>query len=221
MSVDTLLKRLPSHFKRTQDSNNYKTLSLVAKFIEDNEQLYETIQKFWDVDKAEGIGLDRLGKDEGISRGSYDDETYRKMIKVQYIVNMSEAENESLNAILTAYMGDGFVGIEEGWDSFLREPASMIINVSKDAEEIPYNLMKRVKGAGVRIYYAALIDQIIATIYPKQYTFPVPYPTTGTFYTAPINGVADKVTVEAESKSYNYQVPYQVTGTFYCSEGGY
>ncbi|QTD40621.1 hypothetical protein [Sporosarcina sp. Te-1] len=121
MSLDLLLKRLPSHYNKSTDSNNYKALSLVAKHIEANGNLYKTIQKFWDVDQAEGAGLDRLGKDEGISRGSFDDETYSKMIKIQYIVNMSEGDIESLNAILTAYMGDGFVNIEEGWNSFLRE----------------------------------------------------------------------------------------------------
>lgn len=77
------------------------------------------------------------------------------------------------------------------------------------------------KPAHLAALFLAIADGIIATIYPKQYTFPVPYPTTGTFYTAPINGVADKVTVETESKSYNYQVPHQITGTFYCSEGGH
>ncbi|MFD1206627.1 hypothetical protein ACFQ38_16140 [Sporosarcina contaminans] len=220
MSLDLLLKRLPSHYKKTPDSNNYKALSLVAKHIEENGNLYKTIQKFWDVDQAEGAGLDRLGKDEGISRGSFDDETYRKMIKIQYIVNMSEGDIVSLNAILTAYMGDGFVNIEEGWDSFLREPASLIINVGKEAGEIPYDLMKRVKSAGVRIYYAAIIDEVVAIVNAKQYTFPVPYPVTGTFHTAPINGVASRATAEADTKTYSYQVPYPVTGTFYCSEGG-
>lgn len=59
-----------------------------------------------------------------------------------------------------------------------------------------------------------------AIIHTKEYTFPVPYPITGTFHTASIGGVLSKTTAEAESKVYANSVPYPVTGTFYCSEGG-
>ncbi|WP_342537368.1 putative phage tail protein [Sporosarcina sp. FSL K6-3508] len=84
-----------------------------------------------------------------------------------------------------------------------------------------YKAINEVKPAHLEFLIHIAIG-LIAEVRTKQYTFPVPYQTTGTFHTAPINGVADKVTVEAESKSYTYQVPYPVTGTFYCSsEGGY
>lgn len=219
MSTKELLNRLPSHYDKSPDSNNYKAFSFVAAAIQENWELYATIQKFWDVDQAVGVGLDRLGKDEGISRGSYDDATYRKMIKIQYIVNMSEGDIEVINTILTAYMGEDFLYIEEGWDSFLKEPAAMLINVSKDAEEIPYGLMQRVKASGVRIYYATLLDEIKGFIHPKEYTFPVPYPVTGNFTTEPIKGIGSRSTANVESKTYANLVPYPITGTFYCTEG--
>lgn len=148
MSLETLLRRLPSHFAKSPDSNNYKALSLVAKHIDDEEKLFSTIQKYWDVDQAEGIGLDRLGKDEGISRGSYDDEMYRKMIKIQYIINISNGEIESINAILTAYLEDAFLYIEEGWELH-NEPASFFINVSSLKQDFPYPLLQAIKAAGV------------------------------------------------------------------------
>lgn len=66
-----------------------------------------------------------------------------------------------------------------------------------------------------------LVDRVNVVVSVKNYTFSVPYPVTGTFHTAPINGVASKATVEVESKIYANSVPYPVTGTFYCSEGGY
>ena len=58
-----------------------------------------------------------------------------------------------------------------------------------------------------------------AVIQTKEYTFPVPYPVTGTFHTAPIDGVASKATAAVETEIYANSVPYPVTGTFYCSEG--
>lgn len=148
MSLDTLLRRLPSHFDKSPDSNNYKAMLLAAKHIEDIEELYTTILKFWDVDQAEGNGLDRLGKDEGISRGSFDDETYRKMIKIQYIINLSNGEIESINSILKAYLGDSFLYIEEGWERH-NEPASFFVNVSSLKQDFPYALLQKIKAAGV------------------------------------------------------------------------
>lgn len=154
MAIDKILSRLPSHFNKSVDSNNYKALSLVVDMIDDSEKLYDMILKFWDVDQAEGYGLDRLGKDEGISRGSYDDETYRKMIKIQFIVNMSTGDIESINTILRAYMGDNFLGLEEGWTKYLGEPAALIANVDKVTPDLPYELLKRIKAAGVEISVA-------------------------------------------------------------------
>lgn len=149
MSPEELLKRLPSHYAKDPDSNNYKAFSLVARGIQENEELYATIRKYWDVDQAEGKGLDRLGKDEGISRGSYDDETYRKMIKIQYLVNMSEGDIEAINTILTAYMGEDFLGLEEGWTSRYKEPASLVIEAIPSSTDFPLDLMQRIKAAGV------------------------------------------------------------------------
>lgn len=146
--LQVLLDRLPGHFQKEKESNNYKLLSLIAKESEDNKLLYDTIQKFWDVDQSEGVGLDRLGKDEGLSRGSYNDEKYRKMIKIQYVINLSEGDIESINAILRAYLGDSFLYIEEGWEKY-NEPASFYVNVSNLKEDFPYLLLRRIKPAGV------------------------------------------------------------------------
>lgn len=154
MSLDTLLKRLPSHYDKSKDSNNYKTFQLISKQTEDSEELYATIQKFWDVDQAVGFGLDRLGKDEGISRGSYDDETYRKFIKIEYLVNMGTGDIEIINTILDAYMGANFLGLEEGWTKYLGEPASLIANVDNVDSNLPFSLLQRIKPAGVRMTVA-------------------------------------------------------------------
>lgn len=158
--LQTLLDRLPSHFANDPESNNYKLLSIVAENSHENWIVYEAIQKFWDVDTAEGIALDRLGKDEGISRGSWNDTEYRKMIKIQNIVNLSEGDIPTMNLILDAYMGEGFIGFQDGWRDF--EPASLLLHVTKEATRVPDELIKRIKPAGVRVYIllSELVDQI-------------------------------------------------------------
>lgn len=157
-SIKKLLDRLPSHFKKSVDSNNYKLLSIIARQSEDNTALYNAIQRFWDVDQAEGIGLDRLGKDEGISRGSYDDDTYRKLIKVQYIVNLSEGDIESINAVLRAYMGDDFIGIREGWNSRYQEPASFIVEMLPSINETPFQLINKMKAVAVKVFFVNIVS---------------------------------------------------------------
>ncbi len=218
MSLDTLLSKLPSHFKKATESNNYKLLSIIAEQSNDNRKLYDTILKFWDVDQAKGIGLDRLGKEEGLSRGSYDDETYRKLIKIQFIVNMSEGDIESLNAILRAYMGDDFLYLEEGWESFLEEPAALILNVKETAVSIPYSLVRRIKSAGVAIYYAVSMDSYYLVLVSRDYTFEVPYQICNTFETDEINGMSVNGNMTLDTPNYTFEVEYLSCNNFYAGE---
>lgn len=70
-------------------------------------------------------------------------------------------------------------------------------------------------------HFEVQVLQVIGIMRVLNYTFPVPYKITGTFHTAPTNGIASKSTVSAKSKTYANPVPYPITGTFYCSEGGH
>lgn len=146
--LETLLNRLPQHFAREEDSNNYKLLSIIAEQSIESEKVLNTTLQFWDVDQAYGSGLDRLGKDEGINRDGMDDEEFRKMIKIQYILNMSDGDIPTMNLILDAYFGKNFIGLEEGWRVF-DEPATLLANLQQIPSNIPYKMLKRLKPAGV------------------------------------------------------------------------
>lgn len=224
MSLDTILKRLPSHYDKNPSSNNYKALSLVAKHIDDSEELYATIQKFWDVDQAVGKGLDRLGKDEGISRGSYDDDTYRKLIKIEFIVNMSEGDAEVMNTILEAYMGDDFLYTEEGWSSLLAEPAALIVNFALSTQTIPHELIKRIKPVAVAIYIA--LNQISEIHFQTKYqAIKFPFRLCGTFNcgTSPYPEFTPRkleLFLELETKNGMYESVVPLTGLFNAGQGG-
>lgn len=186
--LDVLLNRLPALFDKEETSNNYKILSLIAKQGDELQELHGIIKKFWNVDTSEGYGLDRLGKDEGIKRGRYDDETYRKMIKIQYVVNLSDGDLETMSSILKAYMEEGFGGIEEGWDSDFGEPASFIVRVNDGADYFPSDLIKRIKPAGVGYYllFDAIKGNIEISATFRRWKFP--YPICGIAKCAPILG---------------------------------
>jgi hypothetical protein len=155
--LQEFLNQLPSHFEKKPESNNYKLLSIVADQAKNRQELLNTIQRFRDVDQAEGKALDRLGKDEGLSRGSYDDSIYRKLIKIQYIVNLSEGEIEDMNTVLRAYMDDGFLGVQELWNHrFYEEIAAFKVNYDFYYEgDVPKSTLRRMKPAGVRAFWAA------------------------------------------------------------------
>lgn len=69
--LQTLLDRMPRQYPKNEESNNYKLLKIIAENGVENLAIQQTILKYWDVDQSEGYGLDRLGKDEGISRGGW------------------------------------------------------------------------------------------------------------------------------------------------------
>ena len=210
-NLEKLLDRLPALFQKDETSNNYKVLSLVAGQSDELQLTHDTIQKFWDVDQAEGYGLDRLGKDEGIRRGGYDDEMYRKMIKIQYVVNLSDGDLETMSLILKAYMEEGFGGIEEGWDSDFGEPASFLVHLNDGADYFPSDLIKRIKPAGVGYYllFVAIKGNIEISATFKRWKFP--YPICGIAKCAPILGKNNQAYLTINPNSINVNLPYPIT----------
>ena len=210
-NLEKLLDRLPALFQKDETSNNYKVLSLVAGQSDELQLTHDTIQKFWDVDQAEGYGLDRLGKDEGIRRGGYDDEMYRKMIKIQYVVNLSDGDLETMSLILKAYMEEGFGGIEEGWDSDFGEPASFLVHLNDGADYFPSDLIKRIKPAGVGYYllFDAIKGNIEISATFKRWKFP--YPICGIAKCAPILGKNIQADLTINPNSINVNPPYPIT----------
>lgn len=210
-NLEKLLDRLPALFQKDETSNNYKVLSLVAGQSDELQLTHDTIQKFWDVDQAEGYGLDRLGKDEGIRRGGYDDEMYRKMIKIQYVVNLSDGDLETMSLILKAYMEEGFGGIEEGWDSDFGEPASFLVHLNDGADYFPSDLIKRIKPAGVGYYllFDAIKGNIEISATFKRWKFP--YPICGIAKCAPILGKNIQADLTINPNSINVNLPYPIT----------
>lgn len=210
-NLEKLLDRLPALFQKDETSNNYKVLSLVAGQSDELQLTHDTIQKFWDVDQAEGYGLDRLGKDEGIRRGGYDDEMYRKMIKIQYVVNLSDGDLETMSLILKAYMEEGFGGIEEGWDSDFGEPASFLVHLNDGADYFPSDLIKRIKPAGVGYYllFDAIKGNIEISATFKRWKFP--YPICGIAKCAPILGKNNQAYLTINPNSINVNLPYPIT----------
>ena len=210
--LKTLLERMPAHFAKDEDSNNYKLLKIVAENSNENRAIYDTILKFWDVDHSQGIGLDRLGKNVGITRGNWFDEEYRKMIKIQSIINLSEGDIPSMNLILDAYMGDAFNGLQDGWMDF--EDATLLLNLNSKAQSVPSDLIKRIKPAGVRIYILLneLIEKLILS--GDSYGWVIRGRITGRFKTASRPAVVTNERFAQKENIYAFAMHGRVTGRF-------
>lgn len=203
---------MPRQYARDEDSNNYKLLKIIASNSVENLAIQQTILKYWDVDQAEGYGLDRLGKDEGISRGSWDDEEYRKMIKIQCLLNLSEGDIETMNQIMDAYMGHDFIGFEEGWREF--EPATLLLNVRASAKTIPDSLIKKIKVAGVGIYIFLNELNEFLILHGGTYAWQINHKICGRFKTARTHGALGNEVLIVSNNAYGFIMNNRVCGRF-------
>ncbi|MEY9979679.1 hypothetical protein [Lysinibacillus sp. RC79] len=210
--LQTLLDRMPRQYANGEDSNNYKLLRIIAENGVENLAIQQTILKYWDVEQAEGYGLDRLGKDEGISRGSWDDEEYRKMIKIQCILNLSEGDIDTMNQIMDAYMGHDFIGFEEGWKEF--EPATLLLNIRASAKSIPDTLIKRIKTAGVGIYIFLNELNEFLILHAGTYAWQINYKICGRFKTAKTHGALGNELLSVPNESYGFVMNNRICGRF-------
>jgi len=90
-------KRLTDNFNKHPNSNASKLLSIAAKHIQENIDLLNKIAEWRDVDKAEGVALDRHGRNVGQERGQASDEVFRILIKSKVLRNFS---NGSIDTII-------------------------------------------------------------------------------------------------------------------------
>lgn len=212
--LETLLERMPRHFPREPTSNNYKLLSIIAENGVENLAIQQTILRFWDVGTAAGVGLDRLGKDEGISRGGWNDEEYRKMIKIQCIINLSEGDIPTMNLILDAYMEDDFIGFQDAFHTVFEEPAAIVGHVKVNAPSPPTSLIQRLKSAGVRLYWMRTFDIQNLILTHFTYHYPIYYHKCGELITYPIHGLGIGTIIGLPDLQYRYPVYYNPSDTF-------
>lgn len=98
---DDVLKRfvdrLTDNYNKNENSNVYKLLQLAAEHIQENEDTLNRIMNWRDIDQAEGVTLDLIGRNVRQNRGQAPDEVYRILIKSKIKRNFS---NGSINTLI-------------------------------------------------------------------------------------------------------------------------
>ena len=126
---------LTHNYRKDEDSNNYKLLDLGHQEHLKIQKALFLIELWRDMDEAEGITLDRIGKNVLELREGRSDIEFRRAIKIKIRGNLSAGTIEDLNAIAYALFGESFQYVSETWhqSQYDYEPAGLALLVSYDS----------------------------------------------------------------------------------------
>lgn len=143
--------RLPERFRKPVNKELYYVL-----YNHSFDAFYEaldSIEASRNIDKAQGKSLDLLGANVGQFRIDEDDELYRLLIKTRIIANLSIGDIPTINEVMSVLVKEIYLGLQEAWplDEHFNEPAAIILHLGPLAKRIPYEIIDRIKAAGVRV----------------------------------------------------------------------
>lgn len=143
-------RRLPERFRKP---NNLDLYYVLYGGYGELEKGFASINDSRNIDKAQGETLDKLGANVGQFRNGEDDDFYRLLIKTRIIANLSIGDAPTINRVMSALIKEVYLGLEEVWwnKDHLFEPAAIKLHLGPIAKRIPYEIINRVKAAGVRV----------------------------------------------------------------------
>jgi hypothetical protein len=147
-----MLKRLPDAYCKETDGNIGKLFKIIAKQLDEIEQVNEDIKAAHEIDGAIGYSLDKVGGNVQQLRGQTADDVYRVLIKSKIQRNLSDGGIETIIEIVSFLLNipKADISITETWST---EPASMQISVPSGA----------INSVGLSLYqFGQLIDSIAA-----------------------------------------------------------
>mgnify|MGYP000394372859 CR=1 FL=1 len=184
--ADRMTERLPDLYDKSDDSNVNKLFRILSSEIDEVNGVVEKAKDWRDVDQMKGEALDRLGDMLGTDRQGRDDFHYRRIIKLQIVINQSKGNIETINEVANTLLGNSYLELEENWFS---EPASFfivydyfdlygsIIQEYQDYEDDPYFLDgeynldgERLLNGGITFDLAGALSDILKLINNTKHT---------------------------------------------------
>lgn len=145
-------ERLPERFRKPNTKDLYYVLYNGSDEI---EGAYQMIRDSQSIDKAFGQTLDLLGANVGeFRKEGMSDDLYRLYIKVRIISNLSIGDIPTINYVMSTLLGDKYLSIKEGFldnEYLYNEPASLKLTIDNSVDFMPYDVLERIKAAGIRI----------------------------------------------------------------------
>lgn len=116
-SSKEIISLFTDYFKKNEDSNLYKLVSLFSGELGRIKETNRLILEWRDIDKAQGKALDLIGENINQNRGVATDEVYRILLKSKIARNLSDGTiNTIINVIAVALSTEKKnFKIVEGW----------------------------------------------------------------------------------------------------------
>lgn len=132
MAVKDLLNKLTDVFTKDEKSNIGKLFLIVDDQIQNVRSSLSKVEKWRDIENAQGKALDALGDNVGQKRGQSTDEVYRVLIRGKVARNLSDGTtNRIIKAIATSLSCDpaeiSIINAHDADSPDLIEPAAIII----------------------------------------------------------------------------------------------
>ncbi|WP_100523406.1 hypothetical protein [Mycobacteroides abscessus] len=159
---DEMISKLTDLFKKTKESNIGKLFFVIGRQFDDLKFTLDRMDEWRDIDNAQGVHLDKLGSEIVQEyRNGQTDEQYRLRIKTKIIANLSKGDIETINNVLSTFIGDSFIGVKEMWsiqDPLIDpEPAGILITTETHTP-FPAGVIGRVTAGGISVYWHIIME---------------------------------------------------------------
>lgn len=155
-NYDDFVANLPDAYRKDNESNNYKLLSVDRYIYEGIYSMIVSVYNALDVDKATGKALDMLGRKQGVKRGTSTDEQYRIRIKGKIAQSLCDGSRDSVAAAIAYILSADTsqvklkTGEETGKVDLLGIPLKLLYAAKFSPEEIN-NLLDELLPEGVHL----------------------------------------------------------------------
>lgn len=124
-----LIKRFTDNYRKDDDSNISKLLSIFNFELDRINDAFRTIDDYRHISNATGVTLDNIGKNVLLERDGMDDVTYRLFLRLKIKMNLSGGQIKTINEIMNAILGKYYLGLREVWknQTYDNEPAAIEI----------------------------------------------------------------------------------------------
>lgn len=155
-----LLSKFPSSFTTKTDSINWKISKFFTDGLDQTKDTLEEIDRYRNVDNAEGKALDKLGDKYGVKRGPADDEFYRMMIHSKIANRKGDTTVNGILRTMQNALGIDIKGVKIGpaYHDGEQEPLSLrLSNVpltfarSEFEQEFMLKQIESIIAAGIRL----------------------------------------------------------------------
>lgn len=219
--VKSVVRLFTDHFRKDPESNTYKLMQLFSDELELLKETNNRIMDWRDIDKAEGMTLDLIGKNVLQPRGRLNDAAYRIALKSKIARNLA---NGTLNGFIQAVayilqVDTSKVIVREMWreadDAATLALETLPLDVIGKGNLTTSDFiafLQSLVAAGVRILMVASAH-IDITCVDKTYDYPVFY-----LYCNEVVGEVEFLQASQvfgiTDKTYNYEIEYDVNEVF-------